>query len=374
MSSRSVEIDSLADLDARAGAGERRCAGWFVSSLDLRDRTDALLRVDPRGAVFLGCRFADEPGRRRRTAAGRRRAALPGAARRALRPVPARCSTPPRSSTGSSTGGDRRTPRARTRPSTAGPGRPAGRTPDLRPGGDPARPQRHRRPRRRRPSGSTRPGSSASWAATRCGAGDPAYAATARLGAGLTRAGTDGAHRRRAGRDGGGEPRRLPQPAGTTRCPRRSRGSPRRRTSPTASTPGPTAAFAVPRPLARRERAGPEHQHPDLVLRPRAHERLRHGDRQVLRQRAARGHAAAPLPRRDRLRPRRRRHGPGDLPGRERPLLRRARLRRAPRSCCSAATTGAAPCRPGRCSRRWPRARRCPARCTSSTTPRTPSP
>ena len=58
MSSRSVEIDSLADFDARIGR-THALDGWFVSSLDLRDRGDALLRVDPRGAVFLGCRFAE---------------------------------------------------------------------------------------------------------------------------------------------------------------------------------------------------------------------------------------------------------------------------------------------------------------------------
>ena len=58
MTAPSVEIDSLADFDARIG---RTVAlnGWFLSSLDLRDRTDDLLRVDPRGAVFLGCRFGE---------------------------------------------------------------------------------------------------------------------------------------------------------------------------------------------------------------------------------------------------------------------------------------------------------------------------
>jgi predicted Rossmann-fold nucleotide-binding protein len=61
VTARSVEIDSLADFDARIG---RTAAlnGWFLSSLDLRDRTDDLLRVDPRGAVFLGCRFGERAG------------------------------------------------------------------------------------------------------------------------------------------------------------------------------------------------------------------------------------------------------------------------------------------------------------------------
>jgi predicted Rossmann-fold nucleotide-binding protein len=60
VSSRSVEIDSLADFDARLQDG-RRLAGWFVSSVDLRERTEVLLARDPRGAVFLGCRFEEAP-------------------------------------------------------------------------------------------------------------------------------------------------------------------------------------------------------------------------------------------------------------------------------------------------------------------------
>jgi len=58
VTARSVEIDTLADFDtqiARTGALD----GWFVSSLDLRDRSEPLLRIDPRGSVFLGCRFAE---------------------------------------------------------------------------------------------------------------------------------------------------------------------------------------------------------------------------------------------------------------------------------------------------------------------------
>ena len=37
--------------------GSRRLNGWFVQSLDLTDRSAVLRRVDPRGAVFLGCEF-----------------------------------------------------------------------------------------------------------------------------------------------------------------------------------------------------------------------------------------------------------------------------------------------------------------------------
>ncbi len=60
MSIRSVEVDDLAAFDAEV-ARTASLNGWFVSSVDLRGRTEDLLRVDPRGAVFLGCRFATEP-------------------------------------------------------------------------------------------------------------------------------------------------------------------------------------------------------------------------------------------------------------------------------------------------------------------------
>ena len=52
-----MEIDTLAEFDARIASTDA-LDGWFVSSLDLRASSEALLRVDPRGAVFLGCRFA----------------------------------------------------------------------------------------------------------------------------------------------------------------------------------------------------------------------------------------------------------------------------------------------------------------------------
>ena len=60
MSIRDVEVDDLAAFDAQI-ARTTRLREWFVSSLDLSDRTDELLETDPRGAVFLGCRFATEP-------------------------------------------------------------------------------------------------------------------------------------------------------------------------------------------------------------------------------------------------------------------------------------------------------------------------
>ncbi len=44
---------------ARALAGDRTMAGWQVQDLDLRDRTEALLPLDPTGALFLGCDLTD---------------------------------------------------------------------------------------------------------------------------------------------------------------------------------------------------------------------------------------------------------------------------------------------------------------------------
>jgi predicted Rossmann-fold nucleotide-binding protein len=57
MTRRLIEIESLQAFD-RHVARARRLNGWFVQSLDLSDRTDVLLRMDPHGAVFLGCLFA----------------------------------------------------------------------------------------------------------------------------------------------------------------------------------------------------------------------------------------------------------------------------------------------------------------------------
>ena len=133
------------------------------------------------------------------------------------------------------------------------------------------------------------------------------------------RPGSAGRHRRRTGRDGGGEPRR---PAGRGRRGRGRRGR--------------GAAGGGPRPRRRRDRlgarrrrggrgpaAGDHDRRADLVLRPRAAEPLRHPRREVLRQRPARGHAAAALRRRHRVPARSGRHGAGAVPGRVRELLRR---------------------------------------------------
>jgi predicted Rossmann-fold nucleotide-binding protein len=54
---RLIDIESLADFDAHIGK-TRHLNGWFLQSVDLRERTEALRTVDPSGAVFLGCQFA----------------------------------------------------------------------------------------------------------------------------------------------------------------------------------------------------------------------------------------------------------------------------------------------------------------------------
>lgn len=56
MTRRLIEIENLAEFDAHIGR-TKRLNGWFVQGLDLTERSDALLQVDPRGAVFLGCAF-----------------------------------------------------------------------------------------------------------------------------------------------------------------------------------------------------------------------------------------------------------------------------------------------------------------------------
>jgi predicted Rossmann-fold nucleotide-binding protein len=54
---RLIDIESLDDFDAHIGKTQR-LNGWFVQSVDLTERADVLLKVDPQGAVFLGCVFA----------------------------------------------------------------------------------------------------------------------------------------------------------------------------------------------------------------------------------------------------------------------------------------------------------------------------
>ena len=57
---RVVEVDTLEDLDRRLAAGAYDLRGWRCRSLDLRERGDRLRSCRVSGAMFLGCRFADD--------------------------------------------------------------------------------------------------------------------------------------------------------------------------------------------------------------------------------------------------------------------------------------------------------------------------
>lgn len=52
---RTVEVESLSEFDERIAAGAVSLAGWHIQELDLTDRGGVLRRVDPAGALFLGC-------------------------------------------------------------------------------------------------------------------------------------------------------------------------------------------------------------------------------------------------------------------------------------------------------------------------------
>ncbi len=67
---RTIEVESLAELDERLAQGAASLSGWHIRSLDLSRRGEALTKVDVTGALFLGCRFAPgmEPDLRTRGA------------------------------------------------------------------------------------------------------------------------------------------------------------------------------------------------------------------------------------------------------------------------------------------------------------------
>lgn len=54
-----LEIQSLAEFDRHIGVATH-LDGWLVQSIDLTDRGAELRRVDPRGALFLGCTLTDQ--------------------------------------------------------------------------------------------------------------------------------------------------------------------------------------------------------------------------------------------------------------------------------------------------------------------------
>lgn len=70
---RTVQIEDLDSFDAwtaRASDSDRAMRGWQLQDLDLTGRDDVLTRLDPAGALFLGCRLAPgtEDGLRHRGA------------------------------------------------------------------------------------------------------------------------------------------------------------------------------------------------------------------------------------------------------------------------------------------------------------------
>jgi predicted Rossmann-fold nucleotide-binding protein len=54
---RTVEVESLEELDRRLAHGTGSLRGWHLQDLDLTGYGDALDRLDPAGATFLGCRI-----------------------------------------------------------------------------------------------------------------------------------------------------------------------------------------------------------------------------------------------------------------------------------------------------------------------------
>jgi predicted Rossmann-fold nucleotide-binding protein len=54
-----VEVETVEELEHRVRSGAGSLAGWALQDLDLTDHTDLLHGLDPHGAVFLGCRFAE---------------------------------------------------------------------------------------------------------------------------------------------------------------------------------------------------------------------------------------------------------------------------------------------------------------------------
>ena len=52
---RVVDVRDLHDLDRRLERGARSLAGWRITEVDLRERTDALAKVEVAQALFAGC-------------------------------------------------------------------------------------------------------------------------------------------------------------------------------------------------------------------------------------------------------------------------------------------------------------------------------
>ena len=62
-----MEIESVAEFDELVGCGARQMCGWRLQSIDLCERTDQLLGMDPAGALLLGCDLTSEANAHLRT-------------------------------------------------------------------------------------------------------------------------------------------------------------------------------------------------------------------------------------------------------------------------------------------------------------------
>ncbi|GAA4695319.1 Rossmann fold nucleotide-binding protein [Nocardioides nanhaiensis] len=54
---RVIDVGTVAELERRVEAGARSMRGWRLRRLDLRDSSEVLGRLDPAGALLLGCRL-----------------------------------------------------------------------------------------------------------------------------------------------------------------------------------------------------------------------------------------------------------------------------------------------------------------------------
>ncbi len=59
---RIIEVESLAQFDGLIGAGATSMRGWRIQDVDLTDRTDTLLALDPQGSLLLGCTVSSRAG------------------------------------------------------------------------------------------------------------------------------------------------------------------------------------------------------------------------------------------------------------------------------------------------------------------------
>ena len=290
--------------------------GWQVQGLDLTGHEDAILRLDPRGALFLGCTISEETADRLRAGGALVFPTVPDVPFDPWRSQPLH---PGRALRRSSDGYDRTTD-AKVYAWTRSGGEPGSLKELL------AQALHDSSIDDALEELLTGVASSVVMGGHAVTRDDPAYADAARLGAPPRRLRAD---RGRPAAD----PARWRRPTSVPGWPARPTSDARPCRSNDIA-----AVRVVP---ARRHRVGQVAvgacrrsrrlrsltRHPHLALRPRAAERVQLGDREVLPQRHPRGRAARGVPGRHRLPSRGRGHRPGDLPGGMHELLRAGRRR-----------------------------------------------